>query len=177
MRHWYAVYTRPRQEALAEQNLGRQGFQVWLPRALRSRRQRGRWRDLVEALFPRYLFIELDLQRDNTAPIRSTLGVSGLVRRGDWPAVVPDAVIDGLRAAADRQTGLHRLTPRPLAKGDRVAVLEGPFQGLEGIFRAASGAERVTILLDILGGASPVSLSRHCVARLPGASDPGRLLS
>ena len=177
MRHWYAVYTKPRQEAVAEENLSRQGFHVWFPRALRSRRQRGRWRDLVEALFPRYLFIELDLERDNTAPIRSTLGVSCLVRRGDWPAVVPDVVIDGLQAAADAETGLHRLTPLPLAKGDRVAVLEGPFQGLEGIFRAASGTERVTILLDILGGASPVSLSRHCVTRVSAAGDRGRDLS
>jgi transcriptional antiterminator RfaH len=173
MRHWYAVYTKPRQEALAEEHLGRQGFHVWFPRALRSRRRRGRWRDLAEALFPRYLFIQLDLQRDNAAPIRSTLGVSGMVRRGDWPAVVPDAVIDGLQAAADPETGLHRLTPRPLVRGDRVAVLEGPFQGLEGIFRAASGTERVTILLDILGGSSRVSLSRHCVARV-AAGDRGR---
>ena len=32
MRSWYVVYTHPREEALAEENLKRQGFEVYWPR-------------------------------------------------------------------------------------------------------------------------------------------------
>ncbi|MCI0507213.1 MAG: transcription/translation regulatory transformer protein RfaH, partial [Gammaproteobacteria bacterium] len=32
MKYWYTVHTKPRQEAIAEENLLRQGFTVYLPR-------------------------------------------------------------------------------------------------------------------------------------------------
>ena len=161
MQHWYAVLSKPRQEAAAEANLVRQGYEVWLPKIESSRRRSGRWVDLVEPLFPRYLFIRLRRGEDDFSPIRSTRGVSNLVRVGLQPAVVPQMVVDRLRAAVDPRTGL--LTPRgvPLKAGDRVEVMDGPCQGLEGVFHAASGAERVIVLLDILGRANRVTLSRR----------------
>ncbi len=87
---WYAVCCKPRQEAIAEENLLRQGFHVNLPRIRIRRHRRGQWIDAIEALFPRYLFIRIDPYRCNTAPVRSTRGVVGLVRFGGQPAVVPD---------------------------------------------------------------------------------------
>ena len=163
MQQWYAVFSKPRQEAVAEVNLARQGFEVWLPKIQHSRHRAGRWVKLVEPLFPRYLFIRLRRGEDDFSPIRSTRGVSGLVRVGMQPATIPQAVLDRLQASVDQRTGL--LVPRAMAlePGDRVEVVEGPCRGLEGIFQARSGADRVTILLDILGRANRVNLSRHQV--------------
>ena len=94
---WYAVCCKPRQEAVAEENLLRQGFQVYLPRIRMRQRRRGAWIDAVEVLFPRYIFIRIDPKRRSTASVRSTRGAVGMVRFGGQPAVVPDAVIDALR--------------------------------------------------------------------------------
>ncbi len=147
---WYVVHTRPRQETVARTHLERQGFPVYLPMAqlnsLRSRRSV----TTVTPLFPRYLFIYLDEKTDNWSPIRSTRGVANLVRFGYAPAVVPDGLIDLLRAR-EGSDGLHELDYAVARPGDRIRIEGGPMAGYEAIFLAASGTERVLVLLDIMG--------------------------
>ena len=149
-RHWYLIHTKPRQEAVAESNLHRQLFPVYLPRIRQVRERRGRRRTSVEPLFPRYLFIELDTENDNWAPIRSTLGVSNLVRFGDRPAVVPTPLVEGLRRYDD-EYGVQRIQVEELAPGSRVRISEGALKGYEGIYLARNSRDRVTVLLDIVG--------------------------
>lgn len=163
---WYLIYSKPRQEAVAEENLRRQGFECWLPQLSLQRRRRGRWVEAVEPLFPRYLFIHLRSGADNFAPIRSTRGVSGLVRIGIEPAQVPDPVVQALRRTLDPVSGLLTPTAQRLVPGNLVEVLDGPFEGLRGVFQVQSGDERVVILLDVLGRSNRVKLSRHQVLAL-----------
>lgn len=157
MRHWHLVHTKPRQESRAEENLARQGYTVYLPRARVARRRRGRLQRTVEPLFPRYLFIRLEPGVDNWAPLRSTLGVSTVVRFGRDAACVPDALIESLRAREDDE-GLCDLQLAPPAPGDRVVVIDGELAGLDGVFVTEDGDARAVILLDIVGRASRVRL-------------------
>lgn len=159
MSPWYAVLCKPRREALAEENLLRQGYGVFLPRLAVQRRRAGRWADSVEPLFPRYLFVATVDARQSLAPVRSTLGVCGLVRFGAQPAVVPGGVIEALRARQDPADGtLARRSP--FAPGARVAFRAGPFAGLEGVFEMESGLERAFVLLELLGKLNKVQVSR-----------------
>ena len=162
---WYVVCCKPRQEAVAEENLLRQGFHVYLPRIRITKRRGGQWVDAVEALFPRYAFIQIDPSQRSTAPIRSTRGAVGLVRFGGQPAVVPDAVIDALLQREDAASGLHQ-DSRPLfCAGDIVKLVEGPLAGLEGVFEQQDGEKRVIVLLELLGKSNKVTVSRDWVAR------------
>lgn len=147
---WYLVYTKPRQEEVALTNLVRQGYGAYLPRARHWRRRQGRRIQVVEPLFPRYLFIRLDTHTDNWGPIRSTLGVASLVRFGPEPAQIPDDLVSYLRERESEQ-GLHDWAEPEFAAGDRVRVAEGAFQGYGGLLLARTGRERVLVLLDILG--------------------------
>jgi transcriptional antiterminator RfaH len=147
---WYLVYAKPRQEEVALVNLERQGYATYLPRVRQQRRRRGQRVDVVEPLFPRYLFIHLDTQTDNWGPIRSTLGVASLVRFGPEPARVPDDLIEFLKAREGRE-GLHDWAEPDYRAGDRVRVAEGPFQGFAGILQARTSRERVVVLLEIMG--------------------------
>lgn len=150
-RAWYLVYTKPRQEEVALANLVRQGYGAYLPRARQARRRQGRRLEVVGPLFPRYLFIHLDAQTDNWGPIRSTVGVASLVRFGQEPARVPDALIGFLRGREGIE-GLHEwAAPQGPAAGDRVRMVDGAFHGYEGILLARTSRERVLVLLDILG--------------------------
>ena len=150
VKSWYLVYTKPRQEETALTNLARQGYGAYLPRARQWRRRSGRRVQVVEPLFPRYLFICLDVQTDNWGPIRSTLGVASLVRFGHEPAKVPDELVAFLRKQ-ESQGGLHVWAEPTFEAGDRVSVAEGAFQGYKGILLAKTSRERVVVLLDILG--------------------------
>lgn len=162
---WYAVCCKPRQEAVAEENLVRQGFHVYLPRIRIRQRRRGHWLDAVEVLFPRYIFIRIDPERRSTATIRSTRGVVGLVRFGGQPAVVPDAVMDALKQREDAASGLHE-DQRPLfSAGDTIKLVDGPLAGMEGVFTQKDGDKRVIVLLELLGKANKVTVSRDWIAR------------
>lgn len=148
---WYLVYTKPRQEEVALTNLVRQGYGAYLPRVRQARRRQGRRIEVVEPLFPRYLFIHLDAGTDNWGPIRSTVGVASLVRFGQEPARVPDALVRFLKIQ-EGEGGLHDwAAPGEFTTGDRVRVAEGVFEGYEGILLARSSRERVLVLLDVLG--------------------------
>ena len=162
---WYAACSKPRQEAVAEENLLRQSFHVYLPRIRIRQRRRGHWIDAVEVLFPRYLFIRLDPLRRSTATVRSTRGVVGLVRFGGQPAVVPDAVMDALLQREDAASGLHQ-DNRPLfSAGEAIKLVDGPLAGMEGVFTQQDGDKRVIVLLELLGKANKVSMSRDWIAR------------
>ena len=162
---WYAVCCKPRQEAVAEANLVRQDFHVYLPRIRIRRRRRGQWIDAVEVLFPRYLFIRIDPLRCSTAPVRSTRGVAGLVRFGGQPAVVPDEVIDALLQCEDPASGLHQDNRPRFRTGDRIKLVEGPFAGMEAVFAEQDGEKRVIVLLELLGKTNKVRVARDWVAR------------
>ena len=162
---WYAVCCKPRQETVAEENLLRQGFHVYLPRIRIRQRRRGQWLDAVEVLFPRYIFIRIDPLRRTTAPVRSTRGVIGLVRFGGQPAVVPDSVMEALLQREDSASGLHQ-DKRPLfSAGEAVKFVDGPLAGMEGVFTEQDGEKRVIVLLELLGKANKVKVDRDWIAK------------
>ena len=161
MKHWYTIHTKPRQETLAAENLRRQEFEIYLPKIKQVRRYRHQWRDKIEPLFPRYLFIRLDLGRDNISPIRSTRGVAKLVSFSGLPATVPDLLIDTLIQSADPDTELHHPEATLFKTGNTVTIVGGPLEGLEAIFEAHDGEERSIILLDILGKTQQLKIERN----------------
>jgi transcriptional antiterminator RfaH len=162
---WYAVCCKPRQEAVAEENLLRQGFHVYLPRIRLRQRRRGHWIDAVEVLFPRYIFIRIDPLRRSTATVRSTRGAVGLVRFGGQPAVVPDAVMAALLQREDAASGLHQDNRPQFRAGEQVKLVDGPLVGMEGVFNEQDGDKRVIVLLELLGKVHNVTLSCDWIAR------------
>lgn len=149
MQHWYAIHCKPRQDARAAEHLQNQHYAVFRPLA-RVRRQ---LKYCIESLFPRYLFIRLDDTHESWAPIRSTRGVYDLVRVGKHqPAVVPDELVTSLQARMGEGGWIELESETGLKPGDRVIVADGPFRGCEAIFQARSAAERVVVLLKLLGG-------------------------
>ena len=147
--HWYLVHTKPRQEKCALENLERQGYQCYLPTIPSEKLRQGHLTVLDAPLFPRYLFIRLGQDGDSQswAPIRSTRGVSRLVRFGVEPAKVADGLIEALRA--QEQTS-HIKPIRLFEPGERVRLTEGPFSGIEGIYQMPDGEQRVVVLIELL---------------------------
>lgn len=162
---WYLVHSRPRQEAVAAEHLERQGYAVYLPRLKLPRLRRARWYDLVEPLFPRYLFAGVRPAEQCLHPIRSTRGVAALVRSGERYAPVSRSLLDALRARADEQ-GLHQLFADSLEPGEKVRIVAGPFAGLEAVFQAHQGADRVRVLLDIVGATTSAMIPTGLVVAL-----------
>ncbi|MCP4700028.1 MAG: transcription/translation regulatory transformer protein RfaH [Gammaproteobacteria bacterium] len=157
MEQWYAIQTRVRQEQIAVENLSRQGYCCYFPRIKQWRKRRGKRYLVIEAFFPGYLFVSLDPYHANTAPIRSTRGVRGLVRFGQQLHPVPDEVIVSLKQRTDAEDVIE-LEPVDFKSGQEVRIEKGPLAGLTAIFQEKNGEERAILLLNLLGSERQVDI-------------------
>jgi transcriptional antiterminator RfaH len=126
---WYVVHTKVRQEQTAWDNLVRQGYSVYLPRIKILKRIRGRQRALQEPLFPRYLFVQPRSVAHSIAPVRSTLGVTTLVRFGQEPAILRPETLRCIREFETRRNAARDEDISPFRPGERVRVAAGPLAG------------------------------------------------
>jgi transcriptional antiterminator RfaH len=148
---WYVAQTQPHAESKAVIHLGRQGFTTYLPRYLKRRRHARRVEIVSAPLFPRYLFVEIDVAIQRWRSIYSTVGVSKLVCTGDTPTPVSDQVISLLKSREDA-AGFIELERRPQFRvGEEVRVLDGVFSECLGLYDGMSDRNRIAVLLDLLG--------------------------
>jgi transcriptional antiterminator RfaH len=163
---WYVVHTRPRAEAKAALNLNRQGFTCYLPRYLKRRRHARRLETVAAPLFPRYLFVALDLATQRWWPIRSTFGVSDLVYNGEQPAPIPSGVIQAIKGREDER-GFVSLPRKPrFAPGENVRIIDGVFSACLGLFEGMADRERVAVLLELLGRKVRVVMDEEALAAI-----------
>ena len=147
-RKWHLVYTKPQKETLAREHLERQQFRVYLPMNDVVKRVRGGEKKRTEPFFSRYLFVHLCAETDNWSPIRSTIGVAGLVRFGGVAATVPDEVVH-LLLQREQQIETKHVMQQNFSEGERVRIMDGALAGYEAIFKASRSTDRALLLLDI----------------------------
>jgi transcriptional antiterminator RfaH len=161
---WFVAHTHPHAEGKATAHLNRQGFEIYFPRYLKRRRHARRIETVAAPLFPRYLFVAVDLNLQRWRSIYSTVGVTRLVCSGDDPTPVPDGIVEALKGREDAN-GFIKLDSRPpFRAGDKVRVLDGAFTSCLGLFEGMAERERVAILLDLLGRKVRVVLDADLVA-------------
>ena len=151
VRRWYVVHTQPNGEARADLNLRRQGFATYLPRYARRHRHARRQEVVQRPLFPRYVFVALDLARDRWRAVHSTFGVNRLVLAGEEPLPVPDGVIDEIRAREDGEGLIALGLPAGVGPGSRIRLVDGIFSEAKGVLERIADDRRVAILLELLG--------------------------
>ncbi len=163
---WFVVVSKPRQEKTAFEHLQRQGFECFLPMAENPYQRRSKKnQEIIEPLFPRYLFLNAIAEFQNLAPVRSTKGVISMVRFGTELAVIPDSIIDGIKQRITPETGLIKIEPVEIKPGDRVKVFDGPLAGLNGIVQEKNSERRAIILMELLGRPIKVQVETRLLQR------------
>ena len=160
---WYVCQTKPRQEALAVNKLEEQGYQVYLPMLSVWERKKGAWLRTEQVMFPRYSFVCCGREGQSLAPIRSTPGVTGLVRFGAEPATLDAESLEKISQIAEQHAIGLLAEPAPFRVGASVKVADGPLKGLDGIVSEVA-AERVIVLLRLLGREKNVALPANHLA-------------
>ncbi len=147
MRQWYAVYTKPNAEESTVRLLNNAGIETLFPKILRNKFRRSKYEEVIEQLFPCYIFAFLDCGED-CRMVKYTRGVKYIVGR-EYPLPVHDEIIAAIRERLDGD--IVRVAARQFRPGEAVLVEEGPFKDFYGVFeRDIPGRERVLILLDAL---------------------------
>ena len=155
---WHVVHTKPRAEARALENLERQGFEVFLPMITLQKVRRAKLANVTEPMFSRYLFLRTTQAMEDLSVVRSTLGVSQLVRFGTVPAKVPHAWVEAMKLQPSVQESL-------LKSGVKVLIAEGMLKGLEAVYMQPDGELRAMVLIDLLS--KPHLISYETASLLP----------
>jgi transcriptional antiterminator RfaH len=157
---WHVVYTKVREEFRALENLQAQGFEVFLPTCQVQKKLQGKIQVATEPLFPRYLFIRLSDVTSNWYPIRSTRGVSQLLRFGTslYPVEIPETIVDCLKQRCTKEEPLLEL----FKPGEMIEITQGPFKGLIGFFEKLQtmpdGLSRAILLVELLGSVQKLQI-------------------
>ena len=153
---WYVVHTQPCAESQAISRLELQGYRVICPRYRRVVRHARKARSVLAPLFPNYLFVRLDISRDQWRSVNGTRGVVRLLMQGGMPQPVPNGIVEGLQARM-REGGTIDWRSA-LQVGGTVRIVDGPFAELVGTLEHLDAAGRVRVLLALLGRSVSVAL-------------------
>jgi transcriptional antiterminator RfaH len=164
--HWYLLTSKSNQEQRAFENLTNQGLEVFLPKVAKVKKRQGVKSLSQDPLFPNYLFIHLDQSEANYNAIRSTRGVGSFVRFGINLATISESLIQQIKKniAGDHNKSLDDLLT--YQQGEVVQVTQGPFKGLEAIYKTKNGLERCILLIKMLGQESEVVIENQAIEKV-----------
>lgn len=144
---WYGIRTRSNHERVTDIVLRGKGYQPYLP--LYTQRRRRADDVMVEAevpLFPGYVFCRFDATK--RLPILMSTGVVAVIGFGKEPAPIPDEEIEAVKAVL--RSGYPAEPCAYLHEGQRVRVINGSLEGIEGILIKKRNQFRMVVSVVML---------------------------
>ena len=166
---WYAVHTRSNFEQRVAGELGRRGFDSYLPAYDETHQWRDRKKKVAVPLFPGYVFVRFVDSQELRLPVLHTTGVVRILGNGGVIEAVPDEEVDAVRALLRSKVHCHA---HPfLREGVRVRVKRGALQDLEGTLVRFKNRARLVISVALIGQSVAAEVDIRDVERV-GSSRP-----
>jgi len=129
---WYALWTHSHCEQIVQGQLVQKGLHPFLPKVEVWSRRQGTRRLVSVPMFPGYLFLRDEMDKQTYVEVRKTRGlVRVLGERWDRLAAIPRQEIEPIQRASEARC---RMLPFPyLSEGQRARIASGPLAGVEGI--------------------------------------------
>lgn len=147
VKHWYAVYTKPRWEKKVNLLLEKKGVGVYCPLTKVRKKWSDRYKVVEEPLFKSYVFVHLT--EEEKIRVRLTDGVVNFVYWNGKPAVIKQEEITIIRRFLQEYTDVQA-RPLELTSGQKVRVKTGLLMDTEGLVTKVMN-NRVYVLLESLG--------------------------
>ena len=160
--NWYLAYTKPRQEEIARVNLDQQGFDSYLPLYKKFKKTEQGPVSVFEPMFPRYIFFRPGKPGQSISTVRSTKGITTIVRFGFEPAVIGEDLLGRIRQLEEDRNHATLLELSKLKAGQTVRLQHTALGDVQGLIQSVS-SKRVSVLLEILGRPAVVQLEHHQV--------------
>ena len=147
---WYVVRTNIRCEDRAHMGIAAAGFRAFLPQVTKWRTH-ARLKTITRVpLFPRYLFVEADFNRQPITDIHQTHGVESIINNQGVPSsiygdFVADLIERQLRGEFDATKD------EDLPQWAKVAIMDGKYEDCIGIIAKLPGRQRAELLINIMG--------------------------
>jgi transcription antitermination factor NusG len=162
--NWWALYTRHQHEKVVADMLSAKGFEVFLPLYDSIRRWKDRQKLISLPLFPCYVFVRGGLHR--RLQVVTTPGIHMILSHGADVAVIPEEEIEAIRRTLE---GPCRMEPHPFLRcGERVRVIRGSLQGIEGILVRKKNQFRLVLSVEMLAKSVAVEIDAADVEPVTG---------
>lgn len=159
LKYWFALYTKPRHEFKAQIQLDSIDVENYLPTITHYKKWSDRKKKVTEPLFRGYIFIKAD-EKERLKALEQK-GVVRTVSFNGKPSKVPECQINNLKHMLSETRDVKVF--EGIVKGTAVEVIEGPFNGVEGIVYNTSNDESMLAI-------SVELLNRSVVVKLPAES-------
>jgi transcription antitermination factor NusG len=161
---WWALYTRHQHEKTVADMLTAKGFEVFLPLYESMRRWKDRKKMISLPLFPCYVFVRGGLNR--RLHVVTTPGVHMILSHGESVALIPEAEIDVIRKTLE---GPYHVEPHPFLKvGERVRVIRGSLEGVEGVLLRRKNMCRLVLSVAMVAQSVAVEIDAADVEPIAG---------
>ncbi|NLS13542.1 transcription/translation regulatory transformer protein RfaH [Vibrio sp. SM6] len=157
-KQWYLVQCKPRQETKAALNFSNQGIENYYPTIEVIKLVRGKRAQKMEALFPGYIFVNLDLLSLSASKVRNTIGAVGFVMFAGKPQQVPLYLFNQIKRLVIDPIDLG------LQPGANIEINHGPYKGLTGRFLQYDGIARSMVLLNILNNETKIIIDNNDIS-------------
>ena len=157
---WLVAYSKPRQELVALQNLEHQHFETYLPRYKKFKNTETGPVPVLEPMFPRYIFFRPSTPQQSIESVRSTKGISHIVRFGFEPGIVSADMLASLKEFEVLQNQATLQEMSNFKVGQKVKLKHVALGSFEGLIQSVS-KKRVAVLLEILGRETVVQMEHH----------------
>ena len=168
-RRWYVVNTYSGHENKVKENLEKRVesmglqdclFKIVIPEHVETEIKDGKKINKTKNMFPGYVLVEMIMTDEAWYVVRNTPGVTGFIGSSGGGAkpfpVAEDEMESILRRLGIRETKVQI----DFAVGDRVKILTGAFQGVEGSVESLNDETQVATVLTILfGRETPTEIS------------------
>jgi transcription antitermination factor NusG len=160
-KQWYALKVRTGGEPSAAEALTMRGLELYSPMRQERRRYSDRMKVVKAAVFPGYIFCRFNIA--NKLPVISSPGVEYIVGLSGAHTPISDREIDSIRRLIESGADV---TPM-LGAGQRVRVMHGPLEGVEGVLLRDGKGSRLVVSIELLKRSAALHISEDevCVAR------------
>ena len=147
---WFLAWTRPRLEIVAEQNLRKQNFDVYLPLYKNFKKTETGGHAVFEPMFARYIFFRPTSAKQSISLVRSSRGIGDVVSFGHIPATISRDSLTLIRLFEQARNTTNFENLHSIQSGDKDKLLNSSFSDIEGLIQSVS-KQRVFKLLEMLG--------------------------
>ena len=160
---WYACRTRARAEKKVDRLLAATGVTSYLPLIERLRTWSDRSKRVSFPLFPGYVFARSTLA--SLPEIVRTPSLIEIVRVNGAPTPIRESEIESIRSLVEGSAaiGEEPAAHDYLVQGQEVQVIQGPFQGMQGILTEVRGRTRIVVRLAAIRQAVSVEMAANFV--------------